>query len=161
MQDYWQQLAPRERLLLMVGAAFILFALLWTMGLRPLYQNTAKLQQQVADKQGQLANFQELAGSFVAGSSRQSNNQARSNDSIVVIIDRTTRDSALAGYLKRNQPEGTGSVRIRLEAAPFDQIVEWLGELNGNYGMTIVTANFDDAGEGRVNCSLVLSRRGG
>lgn len=159
MQDWWQQLAPRERIMVAVCGAFIILALLWVGGIQPLYKNTAKLEQQVTDKQGQLANFHELAGQYVsAGGSSEPRARPRSNESIVVVIDRTTRDWALASYLKRNQPEGTESVRLRFENAPFDKVVEWLGELNTNYGMSTVTANFDDAGTGRVNCSIVLTR---
>ena len=83
------------------------------------------------------------------------------NQSLVVIIDRTTREKQLAGYLKRNQPEGAASVRLRFEGAPFDALASWLGELDNTYGLTAGNANFDRAGPGRVNVSLVLTRGGG
>ena len=39
-------------------------------------------------------------------------------------------------------------------------LVTWLGELKTNYGMHISTANFDESGTGRVNCSLVVVKGG-
>ena len=62
MQDWWLQLAPRERLMVAICGAVVLIALVWTMGIRPLFQGTAQLEEQVISKQSQLANLQELAG---------------------------------------------------------------------------------------------------
>jgi general secretion pathway protein M len=160
IRDWWEQLAPRERMMVMVCAAFIILTLIWTMAIRPLYSGSAQLQEDVADKQAQLANLQELASQALPGRQGQAGGLQGGSDSIVVIIDRTTRERALADFLTRNQPEGESGVRLRFENAPFDPLVEWLGELNQSYGMVTVSANFDDAGAGRVNCNLVLERPG-
>jgi general secretion pathway protein M len=158
MAEWWLQLAPRERLLVAICGVFVILALIWSLGIQPLYKGSAKLQEQVASKQSQLANLQELASQVSSGSGDATIRPGRTNESIVVVIDKTTRNSSLANYLKRNQPEGTSSVRLRFENAPFDILVQWLGELNKVYGMTMVSASFDEAGAGRVNCSVVLSR---
>jgi general secretion pathway protein M len=161
IRDWWQQLAPREQMMVAGCAVFIVLALIWSMVIQPLYTGRTQLAQEVATKQGQLANFQELAGRIAPTSvSGASPNPGNNDESIVVIIDRTTRNRAIASYLKRNQPEGTAGVRLRFEGAPFDELVEWLGELSQSYGLVAVTANFDEAGTGRVNCSLVLTRGG-
>ena len=158
--DWWQQLAPRERLMVSVCGVFIVFALFWSMIVQPLYAGSAKLEQQVSSKQSQLANLQELASQVTPASASRGAPAVASGESIVVIIDQTTRNNSLAPYLKRNQPEGDAAVRLRFEGAPFDSLVTWLGNLNSKYGMVTVSANFDEAGQGRVNCSLVLSRAG-
>jgi len=160
IRDWWEQLAPRERLLVAICGAFIVFALIWTMLIRPLYSGSAQLQEDVVSKQAQLANLQELASRITPGSPNQARSGPNRNDSIVVIIDRTTRERSLADYLKRNQPEGASGVRLRFENAPFDPLVEWLGELSDTYNMVTISANFDDAGAGRVNCNIVLERQG-
>lgn len=160
MMDWWQQLAPRERLMVTICGAFILFALFWSLVIKPLYAGGARLEEQVAGKQSQLANLQELASQVTPAASNAGGPRISSNESIVVIIDQTTRSNSLASYLKRNQPEGTTGVRLRFEGAPFDDLVSWLGSLKQNYGMRTVSANFDEAGQGRVNCSLVLDRAG-
>ena len=36
----------------------------------------------------------------------------------IVLVDRSTRERGLSSYLKRNQPEGNGGVRLRLETPP-------------------------------------------
>ena len=156
--DWWTQLAPRERILVAVCGVFVAGALIWTMGIQPLYKGSAKLADQVVEKESQLANLQELASQISPGGDSTTSATASTNESIVVVIDKTTRSRSLAAYLKRNQPEGTNGVRLRFEGAPFDALVQWIGELNKGYGMSMVSASFDEAGAGRVNCSIVLNR---
>jgi len=159
MLERWQQLAPRERLLVVICGAFIVFAVFWSLVVQPIYKGSARLAAEVESKQTQLVKYQELASRLGAsGSSTASATSINSTDSIVVIIDKTTRQNALAAYLKANQPEGDAQVRLRFEDAPFDVLVTWLGELSQQYGMVAMSANFDVASPGRVNCSLILSR---
>jgi general secretion pathway protein M len=159
LQAWFAQLASRERIMVTACAAVSILALIWTFILQPVYIGSADLESRVKEKQAQLASLQELASQIQPGNASQSGENENRNDSIVVVIDRTTRSRQLAQYLKRNQPDGN-NVRLRFEGAPFDILVAWLGELKQNHGMTMVTANFDEAGVGRINCSLVITRAG-
>ncbi len=160
VREWFEQLAPRERMFVSVCAAFVVLALVWVLAVRPMLSGRAELIDRVDSKQLQLANMQELAARMPARG--QSNRPAsNSNDSIVVIIDRATRNRQLSQYLKRNQPDGQAGVRLRFENAPFDQLMSLLGELHNNYGMQTSNANFDSVGSGVVNSSLVLTRGGG
>ena len=163
IKDWFIQLAPRERVMVLVCGAVVVLALIWQLLINPLFTNTANLDKRVADKTAQLATLQEQAGQVwvadgTSGASAAPTGGA--NQSIVVIIDRTTRSRQLAQYLKRNQPDGNSGVRLRFEGAPFDTLMEWLGELKNSYGMTVTSANFDESGTGRVNCSVVIVRSG-
>jgi general secretion pathway protein M len=81
-----------------------------------------------------------------------------SGESVLVLVDRSTRERGLSSYLKRNQPEGTDGVRLRMENAPFDELLLWLSDVQSGQGLAAVSASFDPAGEpGRVNANLVLS----
>jgi general secretion pathway protein M len=159
IQAWFSQLAPRERIMVAGCGVVIVLALIWTMIIKPVYTSSAALEVRVAEKQVQLASLQELAGQITPAGSSQAGGGQNRNDSIVVVIDRTTRSRQLAQYLKRNQPDGN-NVRLRFEGAPFDVLVAWLGELKQDHGMTMITANFDEAGVGRINCSLVITRAG-
>jgi type II secretory pathway component PulM len=160
MIDWLNGMSPRERYMVIGCAGFLLLAMLWAFGLQPLLKLGSGLEERVIQKRGQLASLQELA-SRVDPASPGSRAIVGGSDSLVVIIDRTTRQKQLAAYLKRNQPEGPGSVRLRLEGAPFDILVNWLGELSDRYGMTIANASIDATDTGRVNASLVIARTGG
>ncbi len=75
------------------------------------------------------------------------------------MVDQTTRKSGLAGVLKRNQPNGENGIRVRFDDAPFDQVLSWLGNVQGDYGLSIVSASFDGGAQiGQVTANLVLER---
>ena len=159
MQDWLASMSSRERYMVLGCGAFIVLALVWALAVQPLIKQSSGLEERVAGKRGQLALLHERASQVQVSSGGARG--VTSSDSIVVIIDRTTREKQLAGYLKRNQPEGAQSVRLRFEGAPFDALVSWLGELSDRYSMTTVNATVDMAGTGRVNASLVVRRAGG
>jgi len=153
-------ITPRERIMVIVAATFVIGAIIWLAALQPLYQGTAQAELRVADKTALLSELQVRAARYrgpSAGTQVQGLDQ-----SIVVVIDRTSRLSGLSDYLKRNQPEDNNTVRLRFENAPFDDLVKWMAEVRSGYGLTASSASFDIAGSpGRVNCSLVLNRSGG
>ncbi len=158
IQDWLDGMLARERMMVIGCAVFVALALVWVLAIQPLVRQSAGLEERVSNKRAQLASMHELAAQVQPGNSSAA--AKGSNDSLVVIIDRTTRQKQLAGYLKRNQPEDPRSVRLRFEGAPFDALVNWLGELSDLYGMTVSNASIDRTGAGRVNASLVIRRSG-
>jgi type II secretory pathway component PulM len=83
-----------------------------------------------------------------------------SNESPVVIVDRTLRERGLNRTLKRQQPVPNG-IRVEFESVAFDDLVLWLGTLESDYAMTVQAASLSaatQAGPGRVNASLTLER---
>lgn len=162
MKTWFDQLDARERLLVSIAALLAVFALIVVLGIRPIMQQTARGEARVSQKQQLLSELERLAerlGPQTGGAEIAAADGGE--QSLVVVIDRTTRANGLAPYLKRNQPDGANAIRLRLENAPFDVIVEWLGLLSARYGLTATSANIDTAGAaGRINCNLTLSRGG-
>jgi general secretion pathway protein M len=160
MREWFEQLAPRERIMVSACAAVVVIALIWVLVIQPVLKARVDLVERAASKQTQLVSFQELAAGVNANSGAN-RPAANAGGSIVVIIDKTTRSRQLAQYLKRNQPDGNASVRLRFEGVPFDQLMSLLGELQNSHGMQTSNASFDSVGTGLVNSSLVLTRNGG
>ncbi|MGI9289653.1 MAG: type II secretion system protein GspM [Gammaproteobacteria bacterium] len=160
-QEWFDSLAPRERIMVSVCGVFIVLAVIWSGIIQPIYTGTAELEDRVMNKTAQLASLQEQASKIPnysdASSGASGPRPGSSNESIVVVIDRSVRSRQLQQFLKRNQPDGSGGVRLRFEGAAFDDLIGLLGELHQSYGMTLVSGNFDEAGPGRVNCSLVVA----
>jgi general secretion pathway protein M len=160
MRDWFDQLEPRERLLVMIAGALVVVALVVVLGVRPIMTQSKRSQEIVTDKRALLAELREVATRLgpQRGAAAQAGN-VDSTQSLVLVIDQTTRNSGLAQHLKRNQPDGTNSIRLRFENAPFDAMVTWLNGLQTQHGMAVTAANIDGAPEaGRVNCNLTLTR---
>lgn len=159
MNDWFAQLETRQRVLVISAAALLVFALIFILGVRPMLNSTERSQRLVADKEALLAELSQAAERLGPQTGSAPTSGTSNQRSLVVLIDQTTRNHGLSGNLKRNQPDGSDSIRLRLENAPFDALVQWLGELQNRHGLSAASANIDVAqAPGRVNCNLVLSR---
>jgi general secretion pathway protein M len=78
--------------------------------------------------------------------------------SLVTVVDRTTRDAGIAMHLRGADPSGVGSVRVRFEGAAFDQLLPWLLKIEREYGLAVQAATVEriDA-QGRVNAAFTLA----
>lgn len=161
MRAWFDSLAPRERLLVLTAAGLAVLAIIVTLGIRPLFSQTDRARQRVSDQRALLIELDRLAQRIGPQTGTARPAASGTGDSLVVLVDRTSRERGLGPYLKRNQPEGSGGIRLRLENAPFDTVVEWLADLQAAHGLTAVSAAFDPADEpGRTDCTLMLARSG-
>jgi general secretion pathway protein M len=79
------------------------------------------------------------------------------SESLLVIIDRSARESGLGGALAGSEPSGPGALSVRLQKASFDTLITWLGRLAQQNGIRVDSASIDSAGSpGLVNAAIVL-----
>ena len=161
MMEWFRKLAPREQLLVGIAAVLTAITLIVTLGVRPIISNSVKGQERVADKRELLHEIERVAERIGPQTGSNRVTPGAGNQSLVVIIDSTTRSNGLAPYLKRNQPDGADSIRLRFEDVPFDAIIAWLRAMKNQHGLLATAANIDRSGTpGRINCNLTLSRGG-
>ena len=92
---------------------------------------------------------------------RSSGSTTSSNESLVVLIDRTARQAGLGSSLRDQSPNGQHSLRLRLESASFDSLVAWLALLQQQHGVAVETANVDvGSAPGLVNASVTVGQAG-
>lgn len=158
LRNRFEQLQPRERLLIIAAAALAVFALFIILAVRPLVASSRRAGETIADKENLLGEIERVAARL-GPQTPSANAGPTANQPLVVLVDRTTRARGLSTFLKRNEPDGPASIRLRFENVPFDALVEWLVEMHRAHQIATVSASVD-AGQdsGRVNCSLQLSR---
>jgi general secretion pathway protein M len=75
----------------------------------------------------------------------------------VVVVDRVGREAGLGSALRGTQPSGK-SVRVQLEAAPFDTLITWLATLDHRYGLAVESITIDRAARpGVVNANITFA----
>lgn len=149
---WWQARAPRERVILLAGAAFVSVALIWALLLNPMAQHRAELARTVPEQRAFLA----WMNSLNASAGRPA---GAAQGSLFSVVDRSARATALAGTLSRIQPEGVGTVRVWFDDAPFNDLVMWLAALEREQGVQVTAFAADrTASPGRVSARLTLSR---
>ncbi len=154
MNTWWQGLADRERRFIALGglaAALILLVML----VLPLGRRVDMLEGQVATKAADLAWMQGVAPQLNAAGPAVERPSTR--ESLVVLIDRSARESGLGDALGASEPAGDGGQRVQLESARFDTVVAWLARLREQHGVQVKSVTVDATGEpGLVKATLVL-----
>jgi len=154
MRDWYANLNERERRLVLFGAIAVAVLLILAV-LLPLNRNIVQARQRVANKQADLAFIQQAVPELASAGPAAGN--VASAESLVVLVDRSARESGLGKSLASSQPTGDKGLRVRFDKAPFDALVAWLGRLSQQNGVRVESAEIEYAGEaGLVNAGLVL-----
>lgn len=153
---HWLEgLAPRERQLA-YGAAVVVGMLVLYAGIAlPLERMHARQSARVERKAADLA-WMRVAAPKVTAIAAQG--VGAGSESLVVLIDRTGRESGLGSAVRDQSPSGANGLRLRLEGAPFDALVAWLVSLELRFGVSVSEATIDAAtAPGLVNASITLT----
>jgi general secretion pathway protein M len=162
LKDWFYSLQARERAIVVSGGVLVLIVAIYLLALAPFYAAVNSRAERVARKEGDLAWMRSVGGEVLALSASSPTAVAPTNESLVVLIDRTARECGLGAALTGQTPNGDNGIRVRLEQAEFDKLVVCLGSLQQAHSVNIESANIDRTGKpGFVNASLVLTRPGG
>jgi general secretion pathway protein M len=153
LQKYLEGLSSRERWILLGGAVAAVLLIIMAVVL-PLQHRVTATEERVERKRDDLVWLRSVAPQLAG---LQSSAPPALHESLVVLIDRTARESGLAKSLVGSQPSGDGGLNVRLEKMPFDSLVAWLSQLRERYGVRVDSATIDAANEaGTVTATLVL-----
>jgi general secretion pathway protein M len=156
LRQWLDGLAPRERNFVYAAAGLLAVALIYLIVVLPVTNaakhRAARIEQKSADLAWMRGAAPQVAAANAAGG------DASSGESLVVLVDRTGRESGLGSAIRDQSPSGEHGLRLRLEAAQFDLLVAWLTNLQQQYGVRVEAATIDAAGApGLVNASLTLT----
>ena len=139
-RERWQQLAPRERVLVGIAGGVVALTLAYLLVWQPLFGSTARLREEVAGQRELLQwlhaiqpEVQQLRGS-------RSTRPAQGG-SLMGLVDQTSTASGLKSFVTRIEPQGDKEVRVWLEQAPYDEVMRWLITLELDAGVRIVEFN--------------------
>ena len=160
MKEWFDNLDPRERRILIIGAVTLLVVLLYLLAWEPLIKNTATLEKSNRENQELLLWMEqsaEEAKQLQAKLQASGPSGSTQGQSLLGTIDRTAKIGNLGKSVKRVQPDGQSKARVWLENASFNDTVKWLESLQRQQGIHIVTSVIEKQEEpGLVNVRLVL-----
>ncbi|MBX5463187.1 MAG: type II secretion system protein M [Steroidobacteraceae bacterium] len=154
MNFSFDTLSERERRMVTFGG--IAAVVLLVVGvIMPLNQSVTRAQERVQKKQADLVWMQSVGPELAAAGPSVA--RPATQESLLVVVDRSAREVGLGSALTSSEPSGNGGLRVRLEKAPFAAVVGWLGRLSEQHGIRVESATMDTTGEpGVVNAGLVL-----
>jgi len=158
MKTWFDNLDPRERMMVAAGATLLVLFLIYILVLSPIHSGYDSLRNTV-DEQRTTALWMQKSAQTLTRLKRSSGRAAQGlgGRSLLSVADSTARAGGLGPALKRVEPEGSDSVRVWLDGAPFDVVVKWLGTLSTIHGVNAETVTMERSGTaGRVNARLTL-----
>jgi general secretion pathway protein M len=155
MREWFFSREPRERVVLAIGAAAVVLLIGYGFIWKPLSDGSAALRIDVAAKSRLLMELDRAAAvAPVEQSPRPGTEQ-----SLVVLVDRTAQGHGLAGALTRTRPDGTTGINVTLQNAAFDALLAWLVTLERDHGVSVESASVTGSRQpGLVNGQLLLRR---
>ena len=156
---YWRGLAARERALVAGGGAVALallcYALLWTPLQRELTRLRVDVPKEYAEVQWMRAQTARLKILRTAAPT------ALQNNGILSFVEQSAQVYNIRQFIRRVDPDGANSVRLAIDGAPFNGLIEWLANLQKQGGVRIENANFEpQPTPGFVNARLLLRAPG-
>jgi len=146
--------SPRDQKVAAIGGVVILLIVILGIFV-PLDTSVARAHARVQHKASDLAWMKAVAPQLAAAGSAVP--APTTQRSLIVVIDSSARESGLGAALNSSEPSGPGALRVRLDRAPFDTLVTWLGRLSQQNGIHVESGTIDAAGPpGLVNAGLVL-----
>jgi general secretion pathway protein M len=150
--EHLAQMSQRDRRVLAVGALAVVLIFVFGV-LLPLDRSVVKAHARLAQKRADLAWMQGVAPEIAAAPAPP----ASGGESLLVIVDRSARESGLGSAIVGSEPGTAGTLSIRLNKAPFDTVIAWLARLAQRNGIHVDSATIDSVGApGLVNAALVL-----
>lgn len=156
--DRYQALEVREQRILAAGGIVVLVTVLYLAVWEPLIGLRQKARDELDQARATAERLEILAAQLGSESGERPTAVLGAGQSLLSVVDQAGKTGTLAKPLSRIQPDGDDTVRVWLEAVPFDALVRWIDELEKRYAIVVTTAEIESESAGVVNARLSLER---
>ncbi len=143
-------LSQRDQQLVKVFSILIAITLVFAWVWQPTYASVQKAEKRFASELKFHQSMKENAYLF----SSSSRTGAPIKGSILSLVNNSAKAKDIS--LKRFEPEGKTGLRIWLDQANFNSVIDWLDELETQKGITVEQISIDKVSSGLVNLRAVL-----
>lgn len=156
--EWFYQRDRREQVILACGAVFVALYILWFGVLQPLSDMRYKQEAANVDAVERLTRVKTMAAQLKNLSTQQQPANTSSGRSIADLVDQTLRRNNLT--MKGFQPSSSGEVKLRLDGVRFDNLMQWIYDLEFQYNvevreLSVVSGN----GPGQVVANVRLFKQ--
>jgi general secretion pathway protein M len=158
--NWFNQLTSRERRTLMIGTVMLGGILFYFLVWEPFVTARTQLENIVASQQSTLQWMNDAAAEVQQLQQRpQTKPSKKSTQSIISLIDKSTRIGALRGTNKRIEAKGQQEVRVTFEEVSFTDLMRWLKKLYNQHQIQISTISIEQKHKpDKVKVRLTLNR---
>lgn len=139
MKAWFMQLAPRERRMVMAGAALLIIFLVYLLVWDPLIKHRQELQRTVKEQKALVAWMQQASqeAEQLRAAKGGPVGKVPAGQSLLAVVDQSAKNSGLGTAMKRVEPEGQDTTRVWFEQAKFDELMAWLDSIQRDFGIAV------------------------
>lgn len=158
LSEFWQARNARERWIIGLGVPLLLLSLLYAYLWLPLNQERRQLRHQVPTLMQAKQKLQAEAQEFKTLKMQAPAQSAGTGGSDPLTLARQSAASAGLGQIQLN-PDNAGGMQLAAPDVPFDALMRWLGQMQTQYGLRVVSAQIDalPKASGHVKVRIALS----
>jgi general secretion pathway protein M len=148
LKKYWQNLQPRERVILAYGGVAVSAILLYAQVFQPFYNSIAHMEQALPDLRSNLVWMRQTDEVLERGGGMATSQASEgSSESLLSVLESTARGAKIRESIQQLVPtKNNTEVRVVLDDADFNKWLLWVDSLYKKEGVDIrqVTAERDD-----------------
>lgn len=157
MKEWFTQLNQREQMSLFILGLVVGLYLLFMLVLSPLASKRDALAVQNTAIAGSLGRVDAMVSELLQ--LRDGGSSVNNRRNLTSLINQSTSRMDLP--VSRLQPSSRGDIQVRLENAAFDDVLEWLYEMEYREGLLVHEVSITQAGSvGRVNATVRIAQAG-
>lgn len=159
LRERWNSLEARERRTLTLGAVALGIILYVFVIWLPAHRSAEALEEQLAQKRAQLAWMQQAAAEAqtLKAATGAGQREDLGGQNLFSFIDKSAREAGLGDAIRQVEPTNDQRVRVSLQQASFDTVIDWLAKLKARYGIEVSQLGLRRGAEaGLVDVQLAL-----
>jgi len=157
MKEWFDNLQQQEKRVFIGGAGLLGIMIVYLSVWEPLTSSYDSLKKSTTKYELLVLWMQEKAAEVKQIQASSGSSIRRGNQSILGVVDKTSKQFQLAETVKQVRPDGKNKARVRLENVPFDKLLSWLEALQQKQGIQLVSSSIEKQAEvGLVNARLVF-----
>lgn len=160
--NYWQQLEPRERIVLGGGGVIVSLILFYAFVWQPWHQALASMEKDIKVHRQNLVWMQQQAEILRGGGGQSSQGVPKGgNESLLSVVEKSAKANKIGKAIQQMVPTTDDSeVRVVLEEADFNQWLRWIDQLFKNHDVNIkqLSAERDDSAPNLAEIRITFER---
>lgn len=141
--EKWQQLSARERILLIIGAIFIVVSLFYLLLWEPLTTAVEHYREDVIANRVLLRQVKEIGPEITQLRSQMNRSQIKSQAELIAVIEKTIKKSRIQEAVTEIGSGPENSARLRFDEVSFDELMTWLIDLQQKQGIVVNTITIE------------------
>jgi len=159
LKQWLNSLAPRERRIVLAGAAVLAAALAYLLVWEPLQVSLSDQRDRLERQRAELAELTRIRDQVEKLRQQAESRDTGSVTAPLSAANNVAQSMGLGGALQRVEPRGENRVQVWFEGAAFADLVRWLRTMQSEHRLTVANATIERHEEpGSVTAQLTLER---